>query len=148
MQTASTFLEGLKEKDKSFNEKYFLSLTNNEGQTCVHLASQLGHHHFLRLMTEAGAELDTGERGGQTGLHLAVREADQDHVDCLSVLLAAGADPGVTDHLGRTPLHLAVSLNQTEAVKRLLSSGADTKCRDHEGDPDNRQESQSSSLYR
>ena len=136
MQTASTFLEGLREKDKSLNEKYFLSLTDNVGQSCVHLASQLGHHHFLKLITEAGAELDGGERSGETGLHLAAREADQDHLECLSVLLEGGADPGVTDHLGRTPLHLAVSLNQTEAVRRLLSGGADTKCRDSEGDLD------------
>ena len=132
MLTARKFLDELKEKDKLFNGRNFVSLTNNLGQSCVHLASQAGYLEFLALLIENNPDLDAADNAGLTGLHLSVLSRETD-AGCLSALLEAGADTSRTDRRGRSPLLLAVAQNHVEAVSCLLASGADTNTRDSEG---------------
>ena len=131
--TARKFLDGLKEKDKLFNGRNLASLTNNQGQSCVHLTSQAGYLEFLELLIENDPELDGADNTGLTALHLTLLSR-AGGVGCLSALLAAGADTSRTDRQGRTPLLLAVTDSQAEAVSCLLASGADTNTRDCQGE--------------
>ena len=111
-----------------------MNVTNSKGQSCVHVASAAGHVQFLRLLIEHDAELDSCDCSGRAPLHLSIGEAGAEAVGCLSQLLQGGADVEVTDREGRTPLLLAVSLRHLEAVRCLLGHGADTNCRDCQGD--------------
>ena len=135
VETARKFLDGLKEKDKLFSGRNFVSLTNNQGQSCVHLAAQAGYLDFLALLIENNPELDAADNAGLTALHMSVlsREEGEGGVGCLSALLKAGADPDQTDSRGRSPLFLALTESHLEAVSCLLAGGADTKTRDSEG---------------
>ena len=115
-----------------------MSLTNNQGQSCVHLAAQAGYLDFLALLIENNPELDAADNAGLTALHLSVLsreggEGGEGGVGCLSALLKAGADPDLTDRRGRSPLFLALTESHLEAVSCLLAGGADTKTRDSEG---------------
>ena len=130
--TARKFLDELKEKDKLFNGRNFVSLTNNQGKSCVHLACQAGYLEFLALLIENNPQLDAADNDGLTGLHLSVLSREEGP-GCLSALLEAGADTSRTDRRGRSPLLLAVAENHVEAVSRLVASGADTNTRDSEG---------------
>ena len=109
-----------------------MSLTNNQGQSCVHLAAQAGYLDFLALLIENNPELDAADNAGLTALHLSVLSREGG-VGCLSALLKAGADPDQTDRRGRSPLFLALTESHLEAVSCLLAGGADTKTRDSEG---------------
>ena len=135
LATARKFLERLssvREKDKLFSVRNLVSLTDNQGQSCVHLACQAGSRDFLALLLQHNPELDGANTAGMTGLHLSVvsREAG---AGCLSSLLQAGADTSRTDGRGRTPLLLAVAETHGEAVSCLVEAGADTNTTDCEG---------------
>ena len=86
--TARKFLERLKEKDKLFIGRNFVSLTNNQGQSCVHLASQAGYLEFLALLLENHPELDAADNAGLTGLHLSVLSGEAG-AGCLPRVLPA-----------------------------------------------------------
>ena len=131
--TARKLLEGEREKDKLFTGRNFVSLTNNQGQSCLHLASQAGDLEFLELLLQHNPELNTADNSGLTGLHLSVLSREKG-VGCLSALLEAGADTSRTDRGGRSPLLLALAQNHAQAVTCLLSSGANTNTRDSQGE--------------
>ncbi|RWW81133.1 hypothetical protein BHE74_00010504 [Ensete ventricosum] len=77
-----------------------------DGRTALHFAAGLGSEECVRLLAEAGADVDRPERagGGLTPLHVA---AGYGQPAAARALLAAGADPGALDGRGRTPLELA-----------------------------------------
>jgi hypothetical protein len=60
---------------------------------------------MIRLLLEAGAEIDAPDKNGATPLHRAVRTRCATAVKCL---LDAGADPTVRNKSGSSPFHLAV----------------------------------------
>ena len=59
----------------------------------------------VRLLLDAGAEIEAADKNGATALHRAVRTRCAAAVRCL---LDAGADPVVRNKPGSTPFHLAV----------------------------------------
>jgi signal recognition particle protein len=76
-----------------------------EGRTALLFVSGLGSEPCVKLLAEAGSELDHRDNsGGLTALHLA---AGYVKPGVVKVLLELGADPEVVDEKGRTPLDLA-----------------------------------------
>ncbi|WOL20109.1 hypothetical protein Cni_G28911 [Canna indica] len=77
-----------------------------DGRTALHFVAGLGSEECVRLLAEAGADVDRAERagGGLTPLHIA---AGYGQPAAVRALLAAGAEPGALDGRGRTPLELA-----------------------------------------
>jgi hypothetical protein len=59
----------------------------------------------IRLLLDAGAEIEAADKNGATALHRAVRTRCAAAVRCL---LDAGANPLVKNKSGSTPFHLAV----------------------------------------
>ena len=108
---------------------------------------------------QAGADLETRDRRGETPLHFAVIVENDEAVKALVnhgadlearsgnnltplqralalgttgaaiALLEAGADPNGRDEFGQTPLHFAVTRGNAEAVAALLEAGADPNLR-------------------
>jgi len=69
---------------------------------------------------------------GQTPLHLAVQNGNQEIVD---FLISQGADINARDSEGNTPLITALASRKTETAKFLLSKGADVKIKNTQNQP-------------
>ena len=93
--------------------------------TPLHRASFSGSFDSVRLLVQAGANvnaIDTSFGDGRTPLHKA---AEQKHMDIYSLLLNAGADPIVKDNYGFTAMKLLTIENDycNNNAKNIESMG-------------------------
>ena len=84
----------------------------------LNLAAQNGHVEVVKLLLEAGAEIDAANLGGSTALHLA---AVNGCTGVVRLLLAAGADQNLTDQRGDRPMDFAIEQGHHE-IAQLLES--------------------------
>ncbi|XP_058098420.1 signal recognition particle 43 kDa protein, chloroplastic [Magnolia sinica] len=88
--------------DDSFRD---VDAVDEEGRTALLFVSGLGSEPCVRLLADAGADLDHRDtQGGLTALHMA---AGYGRPAVVKLLVEFGADPELTDARGRTPLVLA-----------------------------------------
>ena len=76
----------------------------------------------VRLLINAGANVNKGEISGTTGLNFIVSNG---YVDYLELLLKGGADVNKRDQQRRTVLHMAAEGCHYECVNKLINAGAD-----------------------
>ena len=82
-----------------------IDAVDGDGRTALLFVSGLGSEPCVRLLAEAGANLDHRDNsGGLSALHMA---AGYVQPGVAKLLLELGADPEVADDRGRTPLDLA-----------------------------------------
>lgn len=93
------------------------------------LAAMLGQVEVMRVLVDAGAEIDWRDRVGRTALSHA---AEGPRVEPVRFLLDAGAAVDALDDDGLTPLLRGVfSMDTSEAVvAALVAAGADVSVRD------------------
>ena len=97
--------------------------TPSIGSEALYTAVEKGDHEMVRLLVEAGADVNAAEGfGGNTPLHEAVEQGD---VEMVKILVAAGADVNAEGFMSRTPLTLAAEEGATEIMQILLGSGPD-----------------------
>ena len=103
--------------------------------TAVMYAAMHGHPACLRLLLEAGADVNKKNWSESTpiGNSAMIVAAGNGEADCLRLLLDAGADKEAANVAGETPLHLAAVYGHTACVKMLLEAGADKNAVDAEG---------------
>ncbi|KAJ6819695.1 uncharacterized protein M6B38_400810 [Iris pallida] len=79
---------------------------DGDGRTALHFAAGLGSEDCIRILAEAGADVERKERsgGGLTPLHVAAGYA---RPGAVKALLELGADPETADDRGRTAVDLA-----------------------------------------
>ena len=70
--------------------------------TPLHRGVLNGHGDVVRILIEAGADLNAKTVWGITPLHLSI---DAENFGIFEVLIEAGADPNTRDLDGETPLH-------------------------------------------
>ncbi|XP_004505675.1 signal recognition particle 43 kDa protein, chloroplastic [Cicer arietinum] len=81
---------------------------DSDGRTAILFVSGLGSEPCVKLLAEAGANLDHRDNsGGLSALHMA---AGYVRPGVAKLLLELGADPEITDDRGRTALDLAKEL--------------------------------------
>jgi ankyrin repeat protein len=97
-----------------------LSLTDDAGQTPLHLAAIHCRTNVLALLLERGAKVDARAKGGATPLHLA---AQAGCVDAVIILLQHGADINARDDDGHTPMARAREWKQEAVVNYLGGHG-------------------------
>ncbi|KAI2590870.1 NFKB inhibitor beta [Homo sapiens] len=107
-----------KEEEESEEDwKLQLEAENYEGHTPLHVAVIHKDVEMVRLLRDAGADLDKPEPTcGRSPLHLAV---EAQAADVLELLLRAGANPAARMYGGRTPLGSAM-LRPNPILARLL----------------------------
>lgn len=90
-----------------------------DGDTALHVLLWRGNDHGVRLLIDAGADVNAVGDMGETPLHIAIR---QGNVAAVETLLRAGAKTGYRSEFGQTPHDMAVG---SAAIKRLLDQHRD-----------------------
>lgn len=102
---------------------YFMRKFRFGWHTPLHLAALYGQPKVMRLLVEAGANVDAYDSEGNTPLLLA---AEQRRTDVVMELIRLGADVNKTKRPRFcTPLHAAVLHMDMGSVVALLTAGAD-----------------------
>ena len=92
------------------------------GSTPLHCAADRGHTSTVRMLLQAGANVNAKNDGGLTPLHYT---AWNDHLDTACVLLENGAEKEAKDKEGCSPLHLASKYGNVGVAVLLVDHGAD-----------------------
>eukprot|EP00042_Codosiga_hollandica_P035347 m.261478 g.261478 ORF g.261478 m.261478 type:complete len:320 (+) comp54610_c0_seq5:92-1051(+) len=95
--------------------------------TPLYLAAAEGHLVLVRLLIQAGANVNLSNPNGLTPLHEAAWRGDS---EIARELLAAGASPLTMSQFGTTPLHDAVLGNHMEIIALLIKHGANVNAAD------------------
>ncbi|MFA5119028.1 MAG: ankyrin repeat domain-containing protein [Candidatus Omnitrophota bacterium] len=111
-------------KDKDVDEKM------KHGRTVLHAASESGHLEIVKLLVDAGADMNISANSGMTPLHLAAKYG---YPEVVKFFIGAGAAVNVRSNSGTTPLHLAAQSGHPEVVNLLISAGADLGEKDERG---------------
>ena len=99
-----------------------VSATNEDRQTPLHFAAEVGCVGAVRLLIERGAARGAVDTDGQTSLHVAVAN---EHLECVHQLTRAPCkELVITDNFRMTPLHIAAENGEAPMVQLLIARGA------------------------
>ena len=93
-------------------------------RTGLHLAAAEGHLGLLRMMINAGAEIEFKDRWGTDAF---IESVKHEKVDIARFLIASGASVNTADKLGFTSLHHAKFLGNFELIQLLEEHGGKIK---------------------
>ena len=103
----------------------------DEGKTALMFAAWAhAPNAVIKLLLDAGTDVNATDRGGRTALKLAQQGALGNAASITKLLLDAGADVNVASDSGQTPLLGAAAYGEVESVKLLLAAGADVNALD------------------
>ncbi|RWS27838.1 ion channel nompc-like protein [Leptotrombidium deliense] len=85
-------------------------------ETTAHTATKKRDMEMLRLVVDAGCDVNARNSDGQTPLHIVSYEGDETYV---KYFYTVGADPNAKDIEDRTPLHLATEKGHFRIVDLL-----------------------------
>lgn len=98
----------------------------------IRTAARYEHLDIIEiLLNENPANINKGDSGGETPLHVASRQGS---VDIMNLLLERGADIDKPDDDRETPLHSACRTGWESSVRLLLKRGAKTDRTDNRGE--------------
>ena len=93
-------------------------------------AAALGYLEVVRMLLEAGADMNAENQDRSTALMFA---AHNGHLEVVQVLLEAGADKNAAKQDGATALMFAAHNGHLEVVQVLLEAGADKNAAKQDG---------------
>lgn len=100
------------------------------GWAPIHAACTSGHLAGIRVLLEAGADVNVASGEGTTPLMMAVgSQMSASAAGVVKLLLENGAKTGVPDCNGRTALHLAAERGDLETCRLLIEAGEDLHAR-------------------
>lgn len=96
-------------------------LSDSSGETAVLAATRNGNKEILKLLKDAGANLNQSNVEGTTPLIFATSQKNKELLD---YLISLGADINQLGQLGKTPLIYALDSKDYDFAKYLLDKGA------------------------
>ena len=111
-------LRALLESGEDVNKKKEPKL----GRTALHFAAYFDIPVTLKILIEAGADMNAQDSEGITPLYLAAQEGNPMIV---MELIKAGADVNLARHDSVTPLHMAAQFGHEGCVVALIHAGVD-----------------------
>ena len=101
-----------------------LSERSSDGWTALHLAAFFGRAGTVRVLIDAGADLEARSANYMENTALCAAIAGATDTPTVAALLDAGADASARAAAGVRPIHLAASRGTEPVVKALLERGA------------------------
>lgn len=101
-----------------------LRLTNDNDETCLHVAVGVEKPNEIRNLLRHGVDINDVDRKGNTALHVAVAENRCNCVETLFQEKMAKIDLGILNDNGYTPLHLAIKNSNLKLVKMIKDKAA------------------------
>lgn len=98
------------------------------GNTSLHIATVLGNVKIMKLLLDAGADVNMENKWGLSALGCAIEKCCKPQV--VKVLIDAGANIDVTNDSGQSALYLATIVSDVKMMEYLLSRGADVNIKD------------------
>lgn len=98
---------------------------------CMDIAAQEGELEVIKLLADAGADVDQKGLVGHTPLRIAARNG---RTDVVAYFISKGCDINTQGNDGATPLEAAASKGHMEIVQMLVEKGANINIQDKEGD--------------
>ena len=111
--------------------RIFVNLENSENINKKMLkAAEEGKVRLVSGLLRAGADIETRDDYGDTGIHFSARRG---HDNLVKMFLGQGVDVNIRGRWEGTVLMRAAALGQTKTVRLLLDSGAELNLQDSEG---------------
>ncbi|XP_078236475.1 ankyrin repeat domain-containing protein 27 isoform X1 [Pogona vitticeps] len=107
-----------------------VNVTNQDGQTPLHVAALHGHADLVSLLIKHGASPEAKDANCTVPLHLACQNG---HVEVVKCLIEANAKQNKKDIYGNTPLMYACLNGYQEVVAFLLQHGASVNLSNNQG---------------
>lgn len=105
---------------------------NPLGEPMIVAAARHNSIPLLRLLLDAGANVNACDRKGQSALQTLINGSVPD-IETVQFLLSRHAEVNTHDVDGQTPLHGAVYHGETEVARLLVGRGADVQAKDVDG---------------
>ena len=126
-------LNKLKEKNVTPN----LNLTDEKGNSLLHIAAYNKNFDLFSFWVDQGLDVNQKNYKWETPLHIisniSLNVIDEKTFDILKLLIEKKANVNEKNDLSETPLHLAVKNHQLEIVKILIENKADVNAKNHLG---------------
>ncbi|KAH8059712.1 hypothetical protein JL722_5344 [Aureococcus anophagefferens] len=99
---------------------------DNKGTTPVSVAARHGDAATLKVLVDAGADVEKSNISGSSPLYLAAQEG---HAEAIELLVAAGADVDTPRDSGATPCFIACVDGHVDALNALIKAGCDVRAK-------------------
>ncbi|XP_054807381.1 uncharacterized protein LOC129309723 isoform X1 [Prosopis cineraria] len=99
------------------NTELAMQMTKETNLCPIHMATRLGLRDILQCLLDAGCNLDSQTKSGDTALMISTRHK---HEDCLKVLVSAGADMGMVNSSGQSAMSFAKSVKWTNVFQKVI----------------------------
>jgi ankyrin repeat protein len=116
-------------KNKANAEQKFIGKESKIA--CLEIAAQEGHFEIVKMLVNAGSEIDERSFRGHTPLRIATRNG---HVELVKYFISKKCEIDSQGDDGATPLEVAASKGHLEIVETLVENGANINIQDKEKD--------------
>ncbi|MCP5369897.1 MAG: ankyrin repeat domain-containing protein [Rickettsiaceae bacterium] len=142
LEKFNNFREAIYQRDVKVSVQYIqnntqaLYVTDEDGNTPLHLASLLGKTEVVKALLEANINPNRQNKDGNTALHIAVRDIQhcQGYLEVVNLLIKNKADLNIQNETGDTPLHIASLFGKKEVVEALLEANINPNRQNKAGD--------------